>query len=48
MKRFVVSIVALLILFNTAAFATSDTYKLDELGLKVTIPSEYSVITGDR
>ena len=51
MKRlFAITLTALLLLaipFNISVFAASNKYDLDELGLQVTIPSGYSVITRD-
>lgn len=50
MKRFLTVVLTIICLFtisSIAVFATSDTYDLDELGLQVTIPSGYSVITRD-
>ena len=51
MKRlFMITLTALLLstmLFNLSVFAASNTYDLDELDLKVTIPDGYSVITED-
>lgn len=49
MKKFFACITSLIlfILPNIVAFSVSNTYALEELGLKVTIPSEYSVITKD-
>ena len=51
MKRlFAVTLTVLLLLvmpFNLSVFAASNTYDLDELGLQVTIPDGYSVITRD-
>ncbi len=40
-------IVVFAFLFNTSAFASSSTYTISELGLEITIPSEYRVITKD-
>lgn len=37
----------ILVAMNLTVFAASNTYHLDELGLRVTIPSGYSVITKD-
>ena len=50
MKRIVIKVlvsIALLSLFSILAFATSNKYTLDELGLDVSIPSTYDVITRD-
>ena len=51
MKRlFAIVLTALLLLampLNISVSAASNTYDLDELELKVTIPSGYSVITRD-
>ena len=50
-KRFfafaLIVILLLAIPFNISVFAASNTYDLDELGLQVTIPTDYSVITRD-
>ncbi|MBR2973965.1 MAG: hypothetical protein IKC41_07145, partial [Clostridia bacterium] len=45
--RFGILIVVFSFLFNTNAFASSGTYTISELGLEITIPSEYRVITKD-
>lgn len=50
MKRTLSCITAFLlimVLFSGAVFATSATYNLDELGIRVTIPSDYWVVTRD-
>ncbi len=50
MKKILTSLFVLafsLSVFTLPAFATSSTYELDELGLEVTIPSKYDVITQD-
>jgi len=50
MKRFLIGLLVfafLLPIIPAPAFAASDTYELDELGLVVTIPSKYDVITQD-
>lgn len=45
--KFGVLIFVFVFLFNTSAFASSSTYTIVELGLDVTIPSGYKVITKD-
>lgn len=50
MKKAIISLIVLTLsfsLFTVPAFAESNSYELDELGLTVTIPSEYDVITQD-
>lgn len=49
MRKLSISIVVLLLLvsLNVNVFAASNKYSLDDLGLEVTIPSGYSVITRD-
>ena len=49
MKRKLPSMLVLLFLifFTLQTYATSNTYKLDELGLEISIPSTYDVITRD-
>ena len=40
-------VLMLLLLFSTTALASPSTYTISELGLEITIPSEYRVITKD-
>ncbi len=40
-------VLMLLLLYSTTALASSSTYTISELGLEITIPSEYRVITKD-
>ena len=40
-------VLMVLLLFTTTALASSSTYTISELGLEITIPSEYRVITKD-
>lgn len=50
MKKAIISLIVLTLsfsLFTVPAFAESNSFELDELGLTVTIPSEYDVITQD-
>ena len=51
MKRIIAVVLTIIVLlampFNLSVFAASNTYDLDELGLQVTIPNGYSVITRD-
>lgn len=50
MKKRIISLFALIlsfVLLSVPAFAASNSYELDELGLVVTIPSKYDVITQD-
>jgi len=50
LKKSIRSLVFILVcvsLFSTSVFASSNTYTISELGLKITIPSEYKVITKD-
>lgn len=51
MRRFfavTITIVLLLAIpFNISVFAASNTYKMDELGLEVSFPSDFTVITED-
>ncbi len=51
MKRlFAITLTVLLLLsvqFNISVFAASNTYKMDELGLEVSFPSDFTVITED-
>ena len=43
----VIVLLSLISIFTIQAFATLNTYKLDELGLELSIPSTYDVITQD-
>lgn len=45
--RFAILIVVFAFLFSTSALASSSTYTISELGLDITIPSGYKVITKD-
>ncbi len=45
--KFGVLIFVFAFLFNTSAFASSSTHTISELGLDITIPSDYKVITKD-
>ncbi len=45
--RLGILIVVFVLLFSTTAFASPSTYTISELGLEITIPSEYRVITKD-
>ncbi len=45
--RFIVLIFVYILLFNTGVSAVSSTYNISELGLDITIPSSYKVITRD-
>ena len=45
--KLVFLVFVVLLLFSTTVLARSNTYTISELGLKITIPSEYSVITKD-
>lgn len=50
LKRIVIKLlvsIVLMLFFVIPTFASSTTYKLDELGLEVSIPSTYDVITRD-
>ncbi len=50
LKRIVIKLlvsIVLMLFFIIPAFASSSTYKLEELGLEVSIPSTYDVITQD-
>ena len=51
MKKVIAVVLTIIVLlampFNLSVFAASNTYDLDELGLQVTIPNGYSVITRD-
>ncbi|MBP3360135.1 MAG: hypothetical protein J6N52_04725 [Clostridia bacterium] len=45
--KFILACLIFILSFNTVVFAASNTYKLPELGLDITIPSAYKVITRD-
>lgn len=45
--KFAIIIVVFALLFSTSALASSSTYTISELGLDITIPSGYKVITKD-
>lgn len=46
-RRSLIFVLAFVLLFNTSAFASPSTYTIAELGLEITIPSGYKVITKD-
>lgn len=45
MKKFFASFLIMLMLFSVTAFASSGTYYLEDLELKITVPEDYYVIT---